>query len=416
MLHDLGLKHMHNSSPSFTERERASAADHPSCSRSFFVRFVSWCATAAWRTCADWRGKRPVLTRATAHLTIVALALTAFLLSGLGIPAPQAAVGGSSDDDATSSLANEASVELSAAPSATATPSATGGHPADADTIIRLPNPDTILPKRPRAQVITYTVQSGDNVFNIAAQFDLAPETIVWSNREALKDAPWLIQPGILLFILPVDGVYHTVREGETARHIADEYDVHVSALYNEWNQLREGQPPQEGQLLVVPGGNGGEVTWKPPQPKYAVTQPSGYSYGVCSGVSFTGPGANGWFILPTGSPRVSGWRFHDPRNPTHIGLDYACRRGDVLYAADNGVVTIAGWNAGYGILVEINHGNGFTTRYGHLSVLNVGCGQAVHQGDLIGYCGSTGWSTGAHLHFEIRKNGVPQDPAAYQP
>jgi murein DD-endopeptidase MepM/ murein hydrolase activator NlpD len=99
-----------------------------------------------------------------------------------------------------------------------------------------------------------------------------------------------------------------------------------------------------------------------------------------------------------------------------HIGLDYKCNRGDPLYAADSGVVTIAGWNGGYGILVEISHGNGFTTRYGHFSQLTVGAGQAVYQGDLLGYCGSTGWSTGPHLHFEVRKNGVPQDPMAYQP
>jgi murein DD-endopeptidase MepM/ murein hydrolase activator NlpD len=140
------------------------------------------------------------------------------------------------------------------------------------------------------------------------------------------------------------------------------------------------------------------------------------YSYGICSGVSFTGPGANGWFTLPTGSSRVSGWYFRDPRNPGHIGLDYACRMGDPLYAADNGVVTIAGWNGGYGILVELNHGNGFVTRYGHFSEIIVGCGEPIYQGQLLGYCGSTGWSSGAHLHFEIRHNGVPQDPQIYLP
>jgi murein DD-endopeptidase MepM/ murein hydrolase activator NlpD len=132
--------------------------------------------------------------------------------------------------------------------------------------------------------------------------------------------------------------------------------------------------------------------------------------------VSFTGPGANGWFTLPTGSSRVSGWYFRDPRNPGHIGLDYACRAGDPLYAADSGVVTIAGWNGGYGILVELNHGNGFVTRYGHFSEIIVGCGEPIYQGQLLGYCGSTGWSSGAHLHFEIRHNGVPQDPQIYLP
>jgi murein DD-endopeptidase MepM/ murein hydrolase activator NlpD len=161
-----------------------------------------------------------------------------------------------------------------------------------------------------------------------------------------------------------------------------------------------------------VPGGQGDEITWEPPQP--APSQPR-YSYQY-SASSAAAPAPNNWFILPTGSTLVSGWYFHDPRNPTHIGLDYKCHMGDPLYAADNGVVTIAGWNGGYGILVEVSHGNGFTTRYGHFSQLVVGAGQVVHQGDLLGYCGSTGWSTGPHLHFEIRKNGVPQDPMAYQP
>ena len=229
-------------------------------------------------------------------------------------------------------------------------------------------------------------------------------------------DAPWLIQEGLELSILPVDGVYHTVRAGETIAGIAAGYEVQPVVLYNEWNDLEEGQEElREGQLLVVPSGKGEEVEWEPP-PRYPAPGPSGYSYGVCSGTAVTGPGATGWFVLPTGSSRVSGWYFRDPRRPGHIGLDYACRQGDPIYAADNGVVTIAGWHGGYGILVELNHGNGFVTRYGHFSELAVGCGHAVYQGNLLGYCGSTGWSTGPHLHFEIRHNGVPQDPQIYLP
>jgi murein DD-endopeptidase MepM/ murein hydrolase activator NlpD len=263
--------------------------------------------------------------------------------------------------------------------------------------------------------VITYTVQQDDTIFTIAAQFGLAPETIVWSNREAIQDAPWLIQPGLQLFILPTNGVYHTVRAEETASAIADQYDVDTSALYNEWNTLEEGDPLREGQLLVIPDGTSDEVTWRAPQPApsqslYSYSYSPSYSPG-----SVAAADANNWFILPTGSRLVSGWYFHDPRNPTHIGIDYKCSLGAPLYASDNGAVTIAGWHGAYGILVEINHGNGFVTRYGHLSQLAVGGGQAVNQGNIIGYCGSTGWSTGAHLHFEIRKNGVPQDPLAYQ-
>jgi len=399
-----------------TERERQAADAVPSNSRPLALRFVTWCVIAAWRFCADWRTKRPFLTRATAHLSVIALALITIVLSGTGIPTPRTAVGSSSVGAGGGPSLNAASTRLpETAPWPTPTLSTNGSHPSDADTVARLPVLHTTFPDRLRAQVDTYVVQPGDTVFDIAARFGLSPETIVWSNREGLMDAPWLIQQGLELFVLPVDGVYHTVRSGDTITGIAAEYGVDLAALYNEWNGLDEGEQPREGQLLVVPGGQGEEVAWQPP-PEYPAPGPAGYSYGVCSGASVTGPGGNGWFILPTGSSRVSGWYFRDPRNPGHIGLDYACNLGDPLYAADNGVINIAGWNGGYGIMVELNHGNGFVTRYGHFNSIAVGCGQSIYQGQLLGYCGTTGWSTGPHLHFEIRHNGVPQDPQSYLP
>ena len=405
-----------SSFPTPVKRERDTITNTSLHSRSIPLRFVAWCATAVWRTGVDWRTKRPFLTRATAHLSIIALALIAIVLSGVGLPAPRAAVGGSFSADAVSSAEMDSSTKPEIEPLPTPPLPTVWPHPSTADTIARMPVLHTTFPERPRAQVTAYAVQEGDNVSTIAAQFGLDVYTIIWSNREGLKDAPWLIRPGLELFILPVDGVYHTVRAGETLVSIAAEYEVEQAALYNEWNELEEGDRPFEGQLLVVPGGQSERVDLEPPRPTYPVAGASGLSWGVCSGVTFTGPGANGWFILPTGSSRVSGWYFHDRRNPTHIGLDYACRLGDPLYAADNGVVTIAGWNGNYGILVEVNHGNGFITRYAHFSDIIVGCGQAVYQGQLLGYCGSTGWSTGPHLHFEIRSNGVPQDPQIYLP
>ena len=283
------------------------------------------------------------------------------------------------------------------------------------DAIERSPVPHTEIPDRPRDGVITHKVQEGDTVYGIAMQYGVSAETVVWSNREALQDAPWLLSRGLELYILPVSGVYHTVREGETVADIASEYDVEPAALYNEWNDLEEGDNLEVGQMVVVPGGTGESIEWEPP-PRYPAPGPSGLSYGFCSGASVQGPGANGWFILPTGSHRVSGWYFHDPRNPTHIGLDYGCSLGDPIYAADNGVVTISGWNGGYGIMAEVNHGNGFVTRYAHFNSIAVGCGESVRQGQILGYCGTTGYSSGTHLHYEIRYRGVPQDPMAYQP
>ncbi len=398
--------------PAESERP-ADPPSNSSLSRSAFLRAVAWCLAMMWRTSVDWQSKRPLLSRFTAHASIILLAIIAITISGVGVLSPQAFVSGSTN-------ASAFSFKLTSEPEATLTPTlappSPDPEPVNVDTIIRLPVPRTTIPERLRAEVITYVIQGGDNIFDIASMFGLSPNTIVWSNREAIKDAPWLIQPGLEIYILPVDGVYHTVRIDETITDIAEAYEVEPSALYNEWNDLEEGESLQEGQLLVIPGGKDEEISWTPPEPEYAVSGASQYSYGVCNGIESTGPGANGWFSLPTGSTRVSGWYFHDPRNPTHIGLDYACRLGDPLYAADNGVVTIAGWSGGYGILVEVRHGNGFVTRYAHFSDIIVGCGQPVYQGQLLGYCGSTGWSSGPHLHYEIRYNGVPQDPLAYQP
>jgi murein DD-endopeptidase MepM/ murein hydrolase activator NlpD len=390
----------------------ATTAD-PSCSRSLVLRLVAWCVMGVWRTCVDWRTKRPFLTRATAHISIVTLAVATVFLGGIGIPVPRIAVG---DSISASGASSAMAVSLPGSSRTFSTPfSLRGGALSpNNDTISRLPIPHTSFPERVRNGVKTYIVQSGDTVYGIAAQFNLSAETIVWSNREALMDAPWLIKPGLELFIMPVDGVYHTTLAGETVADIAARYEVDPSVVYNVWNDLEEDVQPTEGQLLVVPGGKGDEVEWDPP-PVVPMPGPAGLVYGSCGGVTYSGAGANGWFLLPTGSREVSGWYFHDPRNPTHIGLDYRCRTGDPIMAADSGLVTIAGWNGGYGIMVQVDHGNGFVTRYGHFSSIAVGCGQAVNQGDLLGYCGSTGWSTGAHLHFEIRLNNIPQDPLLYQ-
>jgi len=392
------------------------ASASPSCSRSFFLRFIAWCVTGVWRTCVDWRAKRPFLTRATAHLSIVILAIATVFLGGVGASLPRIAVGKSISAGGTSSALALSVPDSGRMLASVPFSSSKGGGTlsSNSDTISRLPIPHTSFPERVRSGVKSYVVQPGDTVYGIAAQFNLSAETIVWSNREALMDAPWLIKPGLELSIMPVDGVYHTTRAGETVADIAAQYEVDPAVVYNVWNDLEEDEQPMEGQLLVVPGGKGEEVEWDPP-PIVPMPGPAGLVYGSCGGVTYSGPGANGWFVLPTGSREVSGWYFHDPRNPTHIGLDYRCRTGDPIMAADNGLVTIAGWNGGYGIMAQVNHGNGFVTRYGHFSSLAVGCGQAVNQGDLLGYCGSTGWSSGAHLHFEIRLNNVPQDPLLYQ-
>ncbi len=300
-------------------------------------------------------------------------------------------------------------------------PSPTPQDEGEAFTLTRQALPQTSIPDRPRGEIFTYTVQEGDTVFSIAQKFGLSPETVAWANREVLQDSPWLIEPGLPLIIPPVDGVYYTVQEGDTLFGLAVKFGVPLEALYNYWNDVKPDQPLQIGQMLMIPGGKGPEVAWvPPPSPATSTYRPgtgsSSASYGSCGNVAVVGPGANGYFILPTGSRFVSGWTFHDPRNPTHIGLDYGLRLGDPVYAADNGVVIFAGWGGGYGNLVKINHGNGYVTYYAHLDEIWVGCGDPVYQGQVIGLGGTTGNSTGPHLHYEIRYNGVPQDPRLYEP
>ena len=118
-------------------------------------------------------------------------------------------------------------------------------------------------------------------------------------------------------------------------------------------------------------------------------------------------------FILPTGHSDVSGWYFHDSRfpadGPQHTGLDYACDEGDPIQAAASGTVIWRGWDGDFGNQVRIQHAGGWETRYCHLSAF--GSGGWVSQGAVIGYCGNTGLSTGAHLHFEAHHDGALVDP-----
>ena len=125
-----------------------------------------------------------------------------------------------------------------------------------------------------------------------------------------------------------------------------------------------------------------------------------------------------GLFAFPSNAPTSSpfGWRVHPilGYRRFHAGLDFAASYGSTIRAADSGTVIFAGWYGGYGRTVIINHGGGITTLYGHASELYVSEGQTVQRGQAIASVGSTGLSTGPHLHFEVRRNGTPVNPADY--
>lgn len=123
-----------------------------------------------------------------------------------------------------------------------------------------------------------------------------------------------------------------------------------------------------------------------------------------------------GQFHWPTHRREISGWTFHDPGNPGHIGLDIAAAMWDPIVGVADGVVAFAGWGGGYGNLVIVEHGRDWVSYYAHLDQIAVEVGQEVRQGDLLGAAGTTGYSTGPHLHFELRYQGRPVDPHLYLP
>lgn len=267
----------------------------------------------------------------------------------------------------------------------------------------------TTIPSRPRTEVITYTVEEGDTIFGIAEKFGLKPETIMWGNTYTLGDNPHNLIVGQQLNILPVDGTYHRWSAGEGLNGVANGYNVTPETIINypgnnlDAETLGNWSNPniEPGTMLVVPGGERAFITWSAPRisrsnPGVARLLGPGFCGTIVDGA--VGIGA---FIWPANNHYLSGYDYSPATN--HYGIDVAGSLGDALYAADNGVVVYAGWNNhGYGNVVVIDHGNGWQTLYAHMSVISVGCGASVYQGSVIGSIGSTGNSSGPHLHFEM--------------
>ncbi len=273
--------------------------------------------------------------------------------------------------------------------------------------IVRFADAHTLIPTRGRSQVETYTVQRGDTLFGIADNYSLKPETVLWGNYATLKDDPHLLIPGQELKILPVDGTYHYVTPGSTLDQIAAFYGVSTQDIAD-WPGNNLDSPTTAltpDTWLVIPGGRRASQAWVVPQILRSTKVGGGTAasnFGQCPG-GYSGAVGGGTFVWPAEAHTLSGYDYSD----IHHGLDIRAGTGAPIYATDAGVVVYAGWNDfGYGNLVVIDHGNGWQSVYGHLSQWNVSCGQSVYQGLLIGLAGSTGRSSGAHLHFELRYNG----------
>jgi len=264
----------------------------------------------------------------------------------------------------------------------------------------------TIRPERANQETQHYTVAQGDSVFEIASKFNIKPETLLWANYDLLNDNPDTISIGMELNVPAVDGVYYLTKEGDTLPGIAARFEAKIEDILN-WsaNQLDLTDPVLQPEIWVmVPGGHREFRQWiipVIPRGRAGVSK-SVYGGGACEG-GYDGAYGTGTFIWPAGNHYLSGNDYWSG----HLGIDIAAGEGAGVYAADSGVVVFAGWaTGGYGYTVMIDHGNGYQTLYAHLSQVAVSCGRSVGQGGAIGSSGSTGNSTGAHLHFEVRFNG----------
>lgn len=256
-----------------------------------------------------------------------------------------------------------------------------------------------------RSDVTTYVVQGGDTIGGIANRFAITQKTILAANNLANAN---LIKPGQELLIPPITGVLHKVAKGDSIGSISQKYKVDSQEILD-FNRLTDPSSISVDQLLTIPGAEVPDVV-----PDVPAAQPQPPKRGI-----FAGP-AN----VPSPAPPISGGKLNWPTarrginqyfRYRHTGIDAECRMGDPLYAAREGTVSAVIYQrTSYGYHVIIDHGAGFQTLYGHASKIFVKPGQRVTKGQTIAMCGSTGYSTGTHVHFETRINGRPVNPLTY--
>ncbi len=238
----------------------------------------------------------------------------------------------------------------------------------------------------------TYEVERGDTLEKIARRFGIAPESIIFNNF-AIGDGS-LLAPGASLTIPTRDGVVYNVRLGDTLYAVIENFAADLDAtLAFPGNNLSSPSQIVEGETILLVGGAASVAAG-------AV----GFSAEPVSAIpDFRWP-VGGVLTDFFGSPRGNHLGFH-------TGVDFSAPTGTFVGASAAGVVIQAGWEGTFGLLVTVDHGGGVLTRYGHLDHIDVWVGEAVAPGDLIGFVGNTGLSTGPHLHFEIIMGGTFVDP-----
>lgn len=242
-----------------------------------------------------------------------------------------------------------------------------------------------------------YAVRPGDTLSDIANMFGVSKNTIIWANN--LKGASD-VHPGDVLVILPISGIEHTVVKGDTLKSLAKKFGADATEIA-QYNGLDPAEALAIGTVVVIPGG---EIS----APVSSSTKTSSGTTKVISEPYRGGSGAtqNGYYSNPLPgailTQGIHGWN----------AVDLGAARGTPIHAAAEGTVIIAknngAWNGGYGNYVVITHSNGSQTLYAHMSHPAVSSGESVYAGQIIGYVGMTGLTTGPHLHFEVRGAANP--------
>lgn len=247
----------------------------------------------------------------------------------------------------------------------------------------------------PSDRISLYVVRNGDSISEIADMFGVSVNTIIWAND--LKSASD-IHPGDTLVILPVSGIRVTVAKGDTLATLAKKYGADATEIA-QFNGLDASAALSAGGEIIIPGG---ELAAPKPVVRRASSS-SPYAPNPFRGGS--GPSLGGYFRNPLPGAILTqglhGWN----------AVDLGARRGTPILASASGTVIVAktgGWNGGYGNYVVITHDNGTQTLYAHMRNTIVSVGQSVSAGQVIGYVGMTGMTTGAHLHFEVRGAANP--------
>ena len=275
--------------------------------------------------------------------------------------------------------------------------------------------PATPVPTPPPSVYIIYTVEDGDTVDSLAARYGISPDSVVWNNLD-LENANMLTL-GQFMRIPMSDGIIYEIRMGDTLSDVAARFGVDVQSITSfAGNRLANADGIAENQIVFIPNGS-----MPPPPPPPTETPPPPAPSRVAAPPvadepenAEPAPSSSG-FIWPVHGPISS---YFGPSHPLGIDVDQYNSPGAPIVAAASGVVTFAGGNSccSYGLYVVINHQNGFETLYGHMASFNVSQGEYVNQGEVLGYVGLTGYSTGYHLHFEMRSGGGLVNPLNYLP